>query len=145
MDHYVLLFVSNLARDVPEDVVEGIASQARWNNEQTGITGLMVFDGEHFAQWMEGPAEAVEKVAHVMQSDPRHTDMEVVHRAPVSVPRRFPAWRLGYLVLDLQEFGLRSLRGKRGPVAVEAFDFMLPALDISVGQAVPAKLSRSRR
>ena len=119
-----------------------IARQARANNQRTDITGLLVFDGQHFVQWMEGPEAAVTRVAALMDGDPRHEQMEILYSARAEDPRRFPTWRLGYLVLNLKQFGLKSLRGKRGPVAIEAFNFMLPALDMAVGEAVPAKLGR---
>lgn len=142
LNHHTLLFVSALSTDAPADAVITIARQARRNNERTGITGLLVFDGENFAQLMEGPAEAVIAVADVMQSDPRHARMEILHSAAGASAMRFPSWRLGYLVMDLQEFGLQSLRGKRGAQALDDFYFMLPALDIAVGEAIPRKLNR---
>ena len=144
MDHRVLLFVSSLAPGAAPDTVVTIARQARRNNERTGITGLLVFDGEYFAQLMEGPTDAVVTVADLMAADPRHAKMEVLHSAPTSQPRRFPAWRLGYLLLDLQEFGLQSLRGQRGEAALESFNFMLPALDLALGEAIPDKLAKRR-
>ena len=144
MDHYAFLFVSTLADDMPPDCVADIARQARANNARTDITGLLVFDGENFAQLMEGPKDTVLPVAERMSHDPRHCGWEVLYEAEIATPRQFPTWRLGYLVMDLQEFGPKNLRGKRGPAALEAFDFMLPALDHAVGEAVPAKLLRRR-
>ncbi len=141
----MLLFVSALASDASSDAVVTIARQARRNNALNGITGLLVFDGECFAQLMEGPADAVVRVADLMKSDRRHDGMEILHSAPTSNPRRFPGWRLGYLVMDLQEFGLQSLRGQRGPAALESFYFMLPALDIAHGEAIPDKLLQGRK
>lgn len=145
MDHYALLFVSDLAPNAPSDTISGIARQARSNNERTDITGLLVFDGKHFVQVMEGPQQAVVSTADLMKTDRRHERMEVLHSAAQTRPRRFPHWRLGYLVLDLQEFGLEGLRGKRGREALDAFNFMLPALDMAVGEALPAKLLRPKR
>ncbi len=143
LDHYSILFVSALSADAPADTVIAIARQARRNNERTGITGLLVFDGENFAQLMEGPQDTVPALADLMSTDPRHEHMEILHSAPTASARRFPSWRLGYLVMDLQEFGLQSLRGKRGARALDDFYFMLPALDIAVGEAIPNKLNRS--
>ena len=143
-DHFCLLFVSTLAAGTPADVVTGITSQARVNNGRSGITGLLVFDGEDFAQLMEGDEQVVRSVSDRMMSDPRHDRMEVVYAQNVSTPRRFPTWRLGYLVLNLMEFGPHSLRGMRGRPALESFNFMLPALDIAMGNAVPARLAKSR-
>ncbi len=138
---YCLLYTSDIAPDAPPDTVIGIARQARANNARTGITGLLVFDGQHFAQLLEGPEDAVNNVAEKMRADSRHLRMEVLHSAPSSQPKKFSSWRLGYLVLDMQEFGLAGLRGKRGLAAVEAFKFMLPALDMDVGAAVPTTVS----
>ncbi len=70
--------------------------------------------------------------------------MEILHSAGSLKPRRFPAWRLGYLLMNLQEFGLQSLYGQKGVAALESFNFMLPTLDIAVGDAVPDRL-RTRR
>ncbi len=145
MDHYTLLFTSDLTPDAPLDAVASIARQARTNNTRTDITGLLVFDGQHFAQLMEGPEQAVVSVADLMRTDDRHRNMDFLHSAPSTGPRRFPSWRLGYLLLDLQEFGVGSLRGQRGPAALEAFNFMLPALDMAVGDAVPAQLGKRPR
>ena len=142
VDHYTLLFVSDLAPSAPLDSVAGIARQARTNNARTDITGLLVFDGEHFAQLMEGPQAAVVSVAELMRTDRRHRAMEILYSVPSLKPRRFPSWRLGYLLMDLQEFGVASLRGQQGPAALEAFHFMLPALDMAVGDAVPRLISR---
>ena len=145
LDHHVLLFVSSLAPGAAPDAVITIARQARRNNARTGITGLLVFDGEYFAQLMEGPAGAVITVVDRMASDPRHVQMEVLHSAATTKPRRFPAWQLGYLLMDLQEFGLQSLRGQRGAAALDNFNFMLPALDIAFGEAMPDRLRSGYR
>ncbi len=145
LDHHALLFVSELAPGAPADAVVTITRQARHNNGRNGITGLLVFDGAHFAQLMEGPAEAVVKTAELMRTDSRHAAMEILNSASTSKPTRFPTWRLGYLVLDLQMYGIASLRGQRGAAAMESFNFMLPALDMALGEALPANLPRRRR
>ena len=140
MDHFTLLFVSSLAPNAHADTVTGIAKQARRNNWRRGLTGLLVFDGKHFCQFMEGPMGDVLAVADLMETDRRHERMEVLLSAAMRQPRSFPSWELGYLLLDLQESGLGSLRNQRGKPALEAFKLMLPALDAAVGQAVPERL-----
>lgn len=135
--HQVLLYVSDLATKAPLDTVATIARQSRVNNERKGITGLLVFDGECFAQFLDGPTESIAALQEHLKADRRHERMEVLHSGPHAGVPRFPGWRLGYLLMDLQEFGLASLRGKRDAAAMEAFEFMLPALDISVGEDIP--------
>jgi hypothetical protein len=136
---HVLLYVSRLATDAAGDAVQRIAQESRNNNARDDITGLLAFDGVTFTQYVEGPLEAVDRLLSRLKEDWRHEDMEVLHRGE-STSRRFPGWRLGYLRLDLQEFGIASLRRMRGATAVEAFTFILLALDFDVGQAQPERL-----
>lgn len=141
-DHFTLLYVSDLAVSSPANVVAGIARQARANNQQKDITGILVFDGESFAQLVEGAESTILSLLERLTADTRHERMEVLQVGPSMMPRRFPGWRLGYLLLELHEFGIASLRGKRGATAMEDFKSMLPALDIEAGDAVPELLIR---
>ncbi len=137
----VLLYVSESARAVAADAAQEIARESRTNNGRDGITGLLAFDGAAFTQYLEGPPAAIEGLLARLREDDRHRDMEVLHLGEHR-DRRFPGWRLGYLRLDLQEFGIPSLRGKRGAAAMEAFSFILPALDVHMeepsGNSQPA-------
>ncbi len=139
-DHFTLLYVSDLAAGSPATVVADIARQARANNQQVDITGILAFDGESFAQFVEGAELTILSLLERLEEDTRHERMEVLQVGPSTLPRRFPGWRLGYLLLDLHEFGIASLRGKRGSTALEDFEFMLAALDIEAGDAVPELL-----
>ncbi len=141
-DHFALLYVSDLAASRLADVVAGIARQARANNQRKDITGLLVFDGESFAQLVEGAESTILSLLERLKADTRHERVEVLQIGPSMMPRRFAGWRLGYLLLELHEFGIASLRGKQGPTAMEDFKLMLPALDMEAGDAVPKLLIR---
>jgi hypothetical protein len=58
--------------------------------------------------------------------------------------RRYPGWKLGFLRLDLAEFGIASLRGQRGRKGIEAFAFIVPALDIEPSGLTPVHAPQAR-
>lgn len=69
---------------------------ARQFNAARGVTGKLVALEEdegvtRFAQWIEGPADALALCVERIEADTRHTDLQVVRRGPVAA-RRFPGW-----------------------------------------------------
>jgi hypothetical protein len=133
----LLLYVSRLAPGTPPGVATDISRESKLNNGRDQITGVLTFDGLNFAQWVEGPPDALANLFTRLQADARHTDLDVIHWDGIDA-RRYPTWKLGFLRLDLAEFGIASLRGQRGIKGIEAFTFIVPALD---GEAV-ASLDR---
>ncbi|HEX2541523.1 MAG TPA: BLUF domain-containing protein [Caldimonas sp.] len=125
----LLLYVSRLAAGAPTGAALDIARESRVNNSRDQITGVLTFDGTNFAQWVEGPSGAITDLYARLSTDTRHSDLDVIHWDAVA-SRRYPGWKLGFLRLDLAEFGIASLRGQRGTKGLEAFTFIVPALDI---------------
>ena len=132
-----LLYVSDIAEGLDASAVSDILSESRTNNNRDDITGLLIFDGQRFAQFVEGPPPPMQGLLKRLEGDVRHKNMELLWSARAA-QRRFPTWRLGYLKFDLDLFGLEGLRGKRGDAVLEAFTFILPTLDIETGSAIPS-------
>ena len=123
-----ILYVSKLAADAPIRVVADIAVKSRSANKSREITGLLVFDGMHFCQQLEGDDTVVSELINRIRADPRHTDDEILHRGPLA-DRRFRQWSLGYTSVDDVE-AVARLEQLQGHAAVEAFMGMLPGLDL---------------
>jgi hypothetical protein len=68
-----------------------VASLTR--NSMLDITGVLIATPRHFAQVLEGPAVSVDAVMASITADPRHHDLRLVRRIPISVSR-FPNWRM---------------------------------------------------
>jgi hypothetical protein len=139
----LLLYVSRLAPGVAASVADQISRESTLNNERDGITGLLTFDGANFAQWLEGPPAALAALLGRLKVDPRHEDLDVMYWDAVEY-RRYPGWKLGFLRLDLAEFGIASLRGQRGRAGIEAFAFIVPALDIEPSGLTPVHAPQAR-
>ena len=80
--------------DVDSELAK-IVDYSQVKNVQLGITGALLFTGKHFAQVLEGPPEAIHILMAFIYNDPRHTNISVVDRSPIT-DRRFADWQMAY-------------------------------------------------
>lgn len=123
------LYLSRIAGEKPFEVIAEVAIEARRNNARDGITGVMVFDGAHVCQYIEGSLIAIDALVERLQCDPRHEALQVLHHGPSDGDRRFARWRMGYLLLDDGQ-ELTRFAALRGPAAVDAVLDQLPLVDL---------------
>lgn len=92
-----LLYMShnNIADERANQEVQALNHKSVITNKRKDITGVLIFTGTHFCQFLEGPEGAVCSLADKIRRDPRHTDVWVVHQEAVTV-RRFAGWSMGY-------------------------------------------------
>lgn len=72
-----------------------LLSQTRVRNAQLNITGHLIFDGEFFTQWIEGPSESLDALWSSLLKDQRHTEVMLISRVPAK-ERRFPLWTMAF-------------------------------------------------
>ncbi len=92
-----LLYVSRstMAPETAAAAVADIIAVSRDRNPARGLTGALLFTGQHFAQVLEGPVAAVDQLMATVAADPRHDDLVVVDRRPIA-QRRFGRWSMAY-------------------------------------------------
>ena len=74
-----------------------ILAVATRRNAELGVTGLLCFSGEHFAQILEGPSAALETLMTAIRADSRHQLLREWQPQPIPDGRRlFPGWAMGY-------------------------------------------------
>lgn len=127
---YQFVYVSAIADNVRPGCVSDIVRISRINNINKQITGILIFDGGHFCQYLEGTEENVKRLATRIMMDSRHTDIRVLHQAPFSGPRRFPKWDMGF-ALAPDEKPITELAAARGDPAISRLQVVLPLLDLS--------------
>lgn len=64
--------------------LKAILRRSREHNFRAAITGFLVFDGVHFAQLLEGPSAAVERLMERIATDPRHAQIQVILRTEIT-------------------------------------------------------------
>ena len=81
MPTYELLYISELSPETPPTSIADILTQARQVNKAKGITGLLLFDGEHFIQVLEGSREDVLEAMERIENDHRHCRVKRLHES----------------------------------------------------------------
>lgn len=116
-----LLYVSRIGEKEPPSTAAKILSIARTNNKLFGITGLLLFDGEFFAQYFEGSSAHVAQLWANLQADLRHQDVVLLDQGTAE-SRRFPTFLMGYVAEDHMVTGVLSkLQLQKGAEALSTF------------------------
>ena len=109
---------TSLARlDLQDTDLEDIHRSARDHNALDGVTGLLVFNGTHFLQIIEGSEQAIEDLLERLRKDQRHTGFEIRDRRKVEA-RIFPDWSMEMVRVRASYFEARDTIADRIPEAV---------------------------
>lgn len=88
-----LTYTSLAAFDLTERDVADIHRTAVQLNALEGITGLLIFNGTHFLQVVEGAGHAVDDLIERLRRDPRHDGLEIRDERIVD-ERMFGDWNM---------------------------------------------------
>ena len=94
---FSLLYVSESRLTPPniDDQVQQLVDQSIAWNRSAAITGALIFTERHFAQFIEGPEDAVRSLMARIERDTRHSNV-VVRLAELADRRRFDDWSMAY-------------------------------------------------
>ena len=90
----VRLLYASRAVDNTQPAVQAILDSARRHNQDSGVTGVLVYGGGVFMQAIEGGRQAVSDLYGTIARDPRHKDVALLHYEEI-VERRFGSWTMG--------------------------------------------------
>jgi hypothetical protein len=93
--------------DLTADHVADIHQTAMRNNALDGITGLLIFNGTHFLQVIEGDSGAIEGLLAKLRSDPRHHGVEIRDQRMIDL-RSFPDWSMELIRVKARFFEARD-------------------------------------
>ncbi|WP_205480497.1 BLUF domain-containing protein [Sphingomonas arenae] len=88
-----LTYTSLASLDLTSEDVENILRSAREQNAIEGITGLLVFNGTHFMQVVEGSTQAIDDLVERLRRDRRHSGVEIRDQREIQ-ERFFPDWTM---------------------------------------------------
>jgi hypothetical protein len=77
MQYKCVTYTSLAALDLSEEQLRSIQEAALALNGIDGISGMLLFNGTHFLQWIEGPPDAIDELVERLRRDPRHSGFEV--------------------------------------------------------------------
>ncbi|MEZ6876702.1 diguanylate phosphodiesterase [Enterobacter sp. KBR-315C3_2022] len=67
-----IIYRSHICDDVPVKALEDMVAAANNHNRREDVTGILLFNGTHFFQLLEGPADRVQAIYQHICRDPRH-------------------------------------------------------------------------
>ncbi len=86
-----LLYISTVRAGQSPDMVDTILSSAQKRNRADNLTGLLVYDGRRFMQYLEGEEDNVRALYAKIRNDPRHYAV-VTLREAYGDDRQFSDW-----------------------------------------------------
>ena len=95
-----IIYRSNLREDAPLKALEDMVTAANIKNRRSDVTGILLFNGHHFFQLLEGPEEQVKEIYRCICNDPRHHNI-VELMCDYAPARRFG--KVGMELFDLQK------------------------------------------
>lgn len=92
---YSLVYSSAAAAPFDDDQLAALLTQCRAANSRNGITGMLLYRGGRFVQFLEGPEDSVRGLLERIAADPRHTDLRVMIDSHPRA-RQFAEWTMGF-------------------------------------------------
>lgn len=88
-----LIYVSTARPGLEHHDLLAIMSVAQSNNQRSGITGLILFNGFNFMQCIEGERAAAHDCLRRIERDDRHSGMTIISQREMPA-RQFNQWRM---------------------------------------------------
>ncbi len=98
---YRLIYKSRSVTDLNWELVRNITDISEVNNQERGVTGVLIASRTHYLQVLEGKFEEVNATFRRICRDPRHSELSII----------------AFSVIDYRLFGSWGMRG------IGAFDF----------------------
>ncbi len=96
-----LTYISTAAVDLNAAQLTSILDIARSRNLQSGVTGLLVFNGLNFLQTLEGREGEVRAVFASINRDDRHSGVRVIAQHAVE-ERAFERWSMAFKLITFE-------------------------------------------
>lgn len=106
-DLVTLTYTSRARADLTAEEIERIHASAMTLNALDGITGFLIYNGEHFLQTVEGSEDAIDDLMARIRADPRHSDIVVREVARTDAPG-FPDWSMALVRVSRGRFQARA-------------------------------------
>lgn len=100
----ILVYRSRLARPLAEGELTALINKASQRNQENGVSGILLFDGEHFFQYIEGPDAALKATFARIRADAMHQHV-VTLLADYAPSARFTHWAMQ--LIDTRDNGNR--------------------------------------
>jgi hypothetical protein len=103
-----IAYASEAVASLSAERLRGLVNDAVAFNEAADITGVLLFDGHRFLQYLEGPQQGVDAAwRRILDSGSHHSVVEL-NRGRIG-RRQFSHWRMGLLQVEHSALGRVAL------------------------------------
>lgn len=93
-----IIYRSHLRDDAPLKALEDMVTAANIKNRRSDVTGILLFNGHHFFQLLEGPEEQVKEIYCCICNDPRHHNIVELMCDYALLREDSEKWEWSYLI-----------------------------------------------
>ena len=94
-----MVYISSAVLGLNDRQIASIVRTSQINNEQLGITGILLYNSGNFMQLIEGEEEKVEGLYEKVKEDRRHTGVTLLLKEAIT-HKNFDNWVMGYRNID---------------------------------------------
>ena len=124
-----IVYTSRLAPGADYTVYAEICRFSRLRNAATGVSGILLFDGQRFCQWLHGESLTTDALMRSIEQDTRHVRVTTQLRTFMAMDAFPVAWRAGFTDSDaIEHFNSLSFRSTDQVLA--AVGLLVAAADI---------------
>ncbi|MGZ9114191.1 MAG: BLUF domain-containing protein [Brevundimonas sp.] len=119
-----------------------ILAESQRNNDRDDLTGVLAAHRDRYIQVVEGPGQALDALLRRLENDPRHRDLILIDREPIS-ERLFSRWSMANArITPIHGAALDSLIDQDELTSRDVIGILLDALQKA--EAVQASQLNSR-
>lgn len=94
-----IIYLSSGVKIFSDEEINDLLKISRENNQNNGITGLLLYSDGNFMQIIEGEKEAVESTYNKILNDTRHRNVILITNESIK-QRNFSEWKMGFSIVD---------------------------------------------
>lgn len=98
-----LVYVSSAVRLLSLEEIGHLLNRARERNKEYGLTGILLYIGGSFMQYLEGPRDNLDVIYKIIREDEKHTGIILVSREAIE-ERQFGDWSMGFQTRDFEGY-----------------------------------------
>jgi len=98
-----LVYISSERCPFSAKELDDLLAHSRARNRANGVTGIMLYAGGSFMQYLEGPKAAVQQTYDRIKADRRHYGIMELIRMDIS-KREFKDWSMGFTTKEYPGF-----------------------------------------
>jgi len=99
MPLHAVAYVSDAVDGIETSDIDQILRAAMSFNKVAGVTGVLMFDGQRFLQYFEGPEDGVDSVFQRVFNARIHANLRELARGPIGA-RHFPRWTMASAAVE---------------------------------------------